>query len=94
MHSLGWVVARRHSTLVGFVNVPWDGLAHAWIQDLMVASAARRQGLGRNLVRLATERAGAAGCEWLHVDFDDSLQHFYVEVCGFTPGKAGLRRLR
>jgi len=29
-HSLGWVVARHDDgTLLGFVNVPWDGLVHA-----------------------------------------------------------------
>jgi GNAT superfamily N-acetyltransferase len=92
-HSLGWVTARRGGTLVGFVNVLWDGRSHAWIQDLIVASTARRQGLGRNLVGVATEKAVSAGCEWLHVDFDDALQHFYVEVCGFAPSKAGLKRL-
>ncbi len=31
-HSLGWVAARAGRDLVGFVNVPWDGLAHAWIR--------------------------------------------------------------
>jgi hypothetical protein len=41
-HSLGWVVARSGERLVGFVNVPWDGLVHAWIQDPMVARGARR----------------------------------------------------
>ena len=40
-HSLGWVVARDGATLVGFVNVLWDGLVHAWIQDTMVSTAAR-----------------------------------------------------
>jgi hypothetical protein len=47
-HSLGWVVARRDDRLVGFVNVPWDGLVHAWIQDTMVAVDARRQASERN----------------------------------------------
>ena len=36
-HSLGWVAAREHGALVGFVNVPWDGFVHAWLQDTMVA---------------------------------------------------------
>jgi hypothetical protein len=31
-HSLGWVVARDGADLVGFVNVVWDGLVHAWLQ--------------------------------------------------------------
>jgi hypothetical protein len=36
-HSLGWVAARDGGALVEFVNVPWDGLVHAWIQDTMRA---------------------------------------------------------
>jgi hypothetical protein len=44
-HSLGWVAARRDDEeLVGFVNLFWDGLVHAWIQDTMVAASARNEG--------------------------------------------------
>jgi GNAT superfamily N-acetyltransferase len=89
-HSLGWVVARDGATLVGFVNVPWDGLVHAWIQDTMVATAARRRGVGAALVARATDGARTAGCEWLHVDFADHLRAFYFGACGFTPTNAGL----
>jgi GNAT superfamily N-acetyltransferase len=92
-HSLGWVTARDGGTLVGLVNVLWDGLVHAWLQDLMVASSHRHRGIGKRLVDMATERAGAAGCEWLHVDFDDDLRPFYFDACGFTPTNAGLKRL-
>ncbi|MDP9242624.1 MAG: hypothetical protein M3O84_05550 [Actinomycetota bacterium] len=31
-----------------------------------------------------------AGCEWLHVDFDDHLRSFHFDACGFTPTNAGL----
>jgi GNAT superfamily N-acetyltransferase len=93
-HSLGWVVARDGALLVGFVNVLWDGLVHAWIQDTMVAVSARRLGVGRQLVSLATEQARRAGCEWLHVDFDEDLRGFYFDACGFTPTNAGLIALQ
>jgi GNAT superfamily N-acetyltransferase len=89
-HSLGWVVARDGAALVGFVNVPWDGLVHAWIQDTMVAAAARRRGVGTALVARARDEARAAGCEWLHVDFADHLRDFYLSACGFIPTNAGL----
>jgi GNAT superfamily N-acetyltransferase len=92
-HSLGWVTARLDGQLVGFVNVVWDGLVHAWIQDEMVARAARRRGVGRDLVRHAAQGAREAGCEWLHVDFEDDLREFYFGACGFTPTNAGLLRL-
>ena len=92
-HSLGWVTARDHETLVGFVNVVWDGQVHAWLQDTMVASAARHRGVGTQLVATAIERARTAGCGWLHVDFDERLRPFYLDACGFTPTAAGLIEL-
>jgi GNAT superfamily N-acetyltransferase len=92
-HSLGWVTARSAAALVGFVNVVWDGLVHAWIQDEMVATSARHKGIGRELIRVATDEARSAGCEWLHVDFEDHLQAFYFDACGFSPTNAGLKRL-
>jgi len=92
-HSLGWVVARDGADLAdlaGFVNVLWDGLVHAWLQDVMVAAKARGQGIGTALVGHARVGAKAAGCEYLHVDFEDHLSGFYYDACGFTPAKAGL----
>ena len=41
----------------------------------------------------AVARARAAGCEWLHVDFEDHLRGFYFDACGFTPTNAGLIEL-
>lgn len=91
--SLGWVVARDGDALVGFVNVLWDGLVHAWIQDTMVAVRGRGHGIGRRLVEVAADGAREAGCEWLHVDFDDDLRPFYFDACGFRPTNGGLIEL-
>ncbi len=88
--SLGWVCARDEGDLVGFVNVPWDGAIHAFILDTIVKARAQRTGIGTGLVALAADRARAAGCEWLHVDFEDGLSSFYYESCGFKPTPAGL----
>jgi GNAT superfamily N-acetyltransferase len=76
--------------LVGFVNVAWDGDVHAFVLDTLVTARARRQGVGRCLVAVAVQHARAAGCEWLHVDFEDRLRSFYFEACQFTPTNAGL----
>lgn len=89
-HSLGWVCAWDGEELVGFVNVAWDGSVHAFILDTMVSAAAGRQGVGTKLVAVATDEARRAGCEWLHVDFEDHLTGFYFDACGFTPTNAGL----
>jgi ribosomal protein S18 acetylase RimI-like enzyme len=89
-HSLGWACAREGSGLVGFVNVAWDGAVHAFILDALVSASLRRQAVGTSLVALAVREARAAGCEWLHVDFEDQLRPFYFGRCGFTPTNAGL----
>ncbi|MGW6916433.1 GNAT family N-acetyltransferase [Kitasatospora sp. NPDC054939] len=99
-HSLGWVCARTATgpdgsggELVGFVNVAWDGGAHAFLLDTVVAAPHRRAGAGVRLVELAAEGARAAGCQWLHVDFEEHLVPFYFDGCGFAPTRAGLLRL-
>ena len=89
-HSLGWVCARQGADLVGFVNVAWDGGAHAFILDTVVAEHARHLGIGKGLIAVAVESAHAAGCEWLHVDFEEHLREFYFGACGFAPTAAGL----
>jgi GNAT superfamily N-acetyltransferase len=89
-HSLGWVCARDGDELVGFVNVPWDGVVHAFVLDTMVATSHGRRGIGTELCRVAVTEARRAGCEWLHVDFEDHLRSFYFDACGFAPTNAGL----
>jgi GNAT superfamily N-acetyltransferase len=87
------VCARDGDQLVGFVNVAWDGVVHAFVLDTMVTVGARRRGVGTRLVEVAVREARAAGCEWLHVDFEDHLRGFYFDACGFTPTSAGLIEL-
>jgi GNAT superfamily N-acetyltransferase len=93
-HSLGWVVARDADRLVGFVNVAWDGGAHAFLLDTVVAVDHRGRGVGKALVQAAVDGAAEAGCEWLHGDWESHLDRFYTDACGFTPTSAGLRSLR
>lgn len=92
-YSLGWVCARADGELVGFVNVAWDGGVHAFILDTLVAAGHRRQGVGTMLVAVAAREARAAGCRWLHADFEDHLRGFYFDACGFRPTSAGLLAL-
>ncbi|MEW1720168.1 GNAT family N-acetyltransferase [Streptomyces sp. NPDC093109] len=89
-HSLGWVCAREDGSLIGFVNVVWDGGAHAFLLDTVVAAHRRSRGVGAALVAAAAGGARAAKCEWLHVDFEEHLRSFYADVCGFRETAAGL----
>jgi len=89
-HSLGWVCAHDRERLVGFVNVAWDGGVHAFVLDTLVHGDARHEGIGTELLEVATTEARAAGCEWLHVDFAEELSGFYLGACGFAPTPAGV----
>jgi GNAT superfamily N-acetyltransferase len=93
-YSLGWITARRpDGTLVGFVNVAWDGGDHAFLLDTKVRSDYQRRGIATTIVGRAVLHARAAGCEWLHVDFEEHLAPFYFDACGFRPTAAGVIHL-
>ena len=91
--SLAHVGAYDGETLVGFVNVAWDGGGHAFILDTMVDRQWQRQGIATRLVQQATRLARERGAVWLHVDFEPHLTGFYRR-CGFVPTEAGLIKLR
>lgn len=90
--SLGWVTASEDARLVGFLNVAWDGNRHAFLLDLAVAPDRQRLGIGRHLVARGLGETHTAGCEWVHVDYEEHLSGFYA-ACGFTPTAAGLRHV-
>ncbi|MGE0056658.1 MAG: GNAT family N-acetyltransferase [Dehalococcoidia bacterium] len=91
-YLLSWVCAYEGAALVGFVSVAWNGGGHAFLLDTTVHPDHRRRGVGVELVRLATDAARDAGCEWLHVDYEAVLGRFYQE-CGFTESAAAVMRL-
>ena len=90
--SLAHVGAYDGATLIGFVNVAWDGGVHAFILDTCVDADYRRQGIALTLVERAAALARERGAHWLHVDFELHLEGFYRK-CGFGPTAAGLMRL-
>lgn len=92
-HSLLYVCAYAPDTmLIGFVNVAWDGGVHAFLLDTTVHPDYQRQGIGTTLVREAATAAAARNIDWIHVDFEPHLLHFY-RACGFRHTEAGLINL-
>ncbi len=92
-HSLSWIGAFQGETLVGFVHACWNGGSHAFILDAAVDPDQQRQGIGQALVLALADQARAAGCEWLHVDYESHLESFYEHACGFRTTTAGLLHL-
>lgn len=92
-HSLTWVGAFAGDRLVGFVHACWDGGSHAFLLDTVVEPGLQGQGIGGRLVALLVTEVTAAGCDWLHVDYEPQLHRFYRDACGFRATEAGLIRL-
>ena len=90
--SLAYICAYDGDSLVGFVNVAWDGGVHAFLLDTTVHPDYQRQGIGVRLVLEAVATAKDQGIHWLHVDYEPHLDTFYKQ-CGFQPTLAGLMRL-
>lgn len=90
--SLAHLGAYDGDALVGYINIAWDGGAHAFLLDPMVHPDYRHRGIGSTLVRHATDLARQRGARWLHVDYEPHLDGFY-KSCGFRPTTAGLMAL-
>jgi GNAT superfamily N-acetyltransferase len=90
--SLAYICAFHADRLIGFVNLAWDGGAHAFVLDPTVHPDFRRRGIGTELVSRAASLAQERGVEWLHVDHEPELGEFYRR-CGFQPTAGGIRKL-
>lgn len=90
--SLAHFGAYDRGQLVGYLNLGWDGGAHAFLLDTTVHPRLRRCGIGTRLVQAAIAAARQRGVHWLHVDYEPRLDGFY-QGCGFRPTLAGLIRL-
>jgi len=90
--SLVYFTAREDGYLIGFVNVAWDGGYHAFLLDPTVHPRFQRRGIGTHLVQQVARAARAQGIEWLHVDFEQKLEKFYIGA-GFRATAAGVWNL-
>jgi predicted N-acetyltransferase YhbS len=91
--SLAWVAAFQGDELVGFVNLAWDGGAHAFLTDAMVRTDLRQRGIGLELVNRAVAAARAAGVRWIHADYEPYLDGFFARA-GFLPTRARVLHVR
>ena len=93
MQSLSYFAAFDAEQVVGFVNVAWDGGAHAFVLDPTVHPHYQRRGIESALVRHAVGAATKHQVAWVHVDFEPHLGAFYAAL-GFRPTDAGVLRVR
>jgi GNAT superfamily N-acetyltransferase len=77
-----YFIARANTMLTGFVSVISDGVADAFLVDLMVHPDCQHQGLGTKLVRRAVSYSKSLGVQCVHVTFNAPEEAFYRK-CGF-----------
>jgi chloramphenicol 3-O phosphotransferase len=88
-HTYAHFSIQTSGRLVAFVNVLSDGLADAFLVDLMVDPAFQGHGLGQALVRHATEALKADGIRCIELICEPRLEAFYRR-CGFTILSSGI----
>ena len=88
-HYAYYTARGEDGSLVGYVSVLSDGIADAFLLDLMVHPEYQRAGLGSRLVRTAVAEMKRAGIRCVQVTFSDHLEPFYAQ-CGFHIFKGGI----
>lgn len=77
-----WFTARENKKLIGFVSVISDGVADAFLVDLMIHPDYQKKGVGKEIVRTAVKFCKSIGVQCVHVTFNRSEEDFYRK-CGF-----------
>lgn len=89
------LVAEANGVIAGFISLSFRRALTGWrasIDDVLVAPAYRRRGVGQALVAAARQLATAHHCQVLHMDTahaSHDLQRF-SQACGFADGRTAL----
>ncbi len=82
-------VQEDYRKLIAFVNVISDGIADAFLVDLIVHPDYQGKGIGRSLVNQAIETLRQDGIRTIEVIFEPHLESFY-RACGFLILQSGI----
>lgn len=88
-HYTHYTVRDRSDQLIAYMSVMSDGVADAFLLDLVVHPQFHHKGIGTGIVRRAITDMKAAGVQCVHVTFDDHLESFYRQ-CGMHMFKGGI----
>ena len=83
-------VRDRSGRLIGFIRALGDGVSDCYIQDVVVRSDHRGQGIGKALVIAMLEHLKARNIDWIGLIATPGNAEFYrrlgfEELTGFTP---------
>jgi len=81
-HYAYYTVRARDGRLIGYMSILSDGIADAFLLDLMVHPDFQEMRIGSRLVTRGIQDVKEAGIRCLQVTFDEKLREFYAR-CGF-----------
>jgi spermidine synthase len=79
-----FLVARRAAAIIGMGRAISDRISDAYIQDVTVDSAFRRQGIGSRMMAQLVARLEADGIGWIGLIAERKTHPFYRPL-GFSP---------
>jgi len=88
-HYAYYTARSENGKLIGYVSALSDGVADAFLLDLMVHPEYQGTGLGEQLVRKSIINMKQTGVQCIHATFNDHLEPFYAK-CGFHIFKGGI----
>ena len=91
------MVAADYGPVVGLVALHWHPVLHAprrvaQISTLVVAEDERHRGIGRMLLKAASQAARQAGCDSLEWIVEDEAARGFCAATGFTEAGPGFTR--
>jgi N-acetylglutamate synthase-like GNAT family acetyltransferase len=88
-HYTHYTVRDNNGLLIGYMSVLSDGVADAFLLDLVVHPQWQRKAIGARIVRRAIRDMKEAGVQCVQVTFNEDLEPFYAK-CGFHIFKGGV----
>ena len=77
-----YTVRAEEGQLIGYLSILSDGIADAFLIDLMVHPRFQAKAIGTRLVKRAIQDMKQAGIRCVQVTFNETLRGFYAQ-CGF-----------
>lgn len=87
--SYAYYTVRNNEELIGFMNIISDGIADAFLVDLMVHPDFQNKGIGSSLIKQAIVDIKKEGIKCIQVTFNDDLEAFYKKL-GFHIFEGGI----
>ncbi len=74
-----YFTARKNGRLIGFIDVLSDGIADAYLQDLVVKPEYQKKGIGSELMKRAIRYLQKRNIKCIQVTFNPELEGFFKQ---------------